>query len=197
VIESLLRRLLPWATRRPRLVLASAAVLAAVAIALLPQVQVDTDVLPLLPRNGPVTQAFKSYLAQFGSLDRMYVMFESRDGRPIADVAAPINAYVERVRGLPEVRRVDPGLFGGGHDWSYLADRQLLLFDEPTLATALARFRPEGMRASLEERRTLLSLPSAEVKRLVQQDPLGLSRLLRERLAGGLALPADSTQGTS
>ena len=194
VIESLLRTLLPWATRRPRLVLASAAVLAAVAIALLPQLQVDTDVLHLLPRNGPVTQAFKRYLAEFGSLDRMYVMFESRDGRPIADVAAPINAYVERVRSLPEVRRVDPGFFGGGHDWSYLADRQLLLFDEPTLATALARFRPEGMRASLEESRTLLSLPSAEVKRLVQQDPLGLSRLLREGLSAGLALPADSTQ---
>ena len=42
----------------------------------------------------------------------------SADERPIADFADAIRAYIERVRRLPEVRRVDAGLFGGGRDWS-------------------------------------------------------------------------------
>src|SRR5215218_451030 len=194
MLESLLSTVISRAARRSRLVLASAGILAVVGIAALPYLQIDTDVLRLLPRNGPATQAFKRYLTEFGSLDRVYVMFESPDERPIADYAGPIAAYIDRVRRLPEVRRVDAGLFGGGRDWSYIADRQLLLFDEPTLATALARFRPDGMRASIAESRTLLTMPSAGVKRLVQQDPLGLSQLLRERLSAGLSLPADPTQ---
>jgi predicted RND superfamily exporter protein len=194
VIESLLERLLSWATRRSRVVLVSAGALTVLSAAALPHLQVDTDVLHLLPRSGPATQAFKRYLGEFGSLDRVYVMFEAADQRPIADFAQAIDAYVARARELPEVRRVAAGLFGAGRDWSYVADRQLLLFDEPTLATALARFRPEGMRESLDESRTLLSLPSSDLKRMVQQDPLGLSRLLRERLSAGVSLPADPTQ---
>ena len=50
------------------------------------------------------------------------------------------------------------------------------------------------MRASIAESRTLLTVPSTDVKRLVQQDPLGFSRLLRERLSAGPSLPADPTQ---
>jgi predicted RND superfamily exporter protein len=194
VIESFLEKLLSWATRRSRVVLVTAGAIAVLSAAALPHLQVDTDVLHLLPRSGPATQAFKRYLREFGSLDRVYVMFEAADQRPIADFAQAIDAYVARVRQLPEVRRVDEGLFGAGRDWSYVADRQLLLFDEPTLATAIARFGPEGMRESLSQSRTLLSLPSSDLKRLVQQDPLGLSRLLRERLSAGLSLPADPTQ---
>jgi predicted RND superfamily exporter protein len=175
-------------------VLATSVVLAVLATAALPHLQVDTDVLHLLPRRGAATQAFKRYLGQFGSLDRVYVMFEAPDRRPIGDFEGPIEAYVARVRRLPEVRRVDAGLFGRGRDWSYIADRQLLLLDGPMLTTALARFKPDGMRAALDESRTLLALPSGDLKRLVQQDPLGLSRLLRQRLSAGLTLPADPTQ---
>jgi predicted RND superfamily exporter protein len=73
VIESLVNTLLQWATRRSRLVTNAAALLAGVAIAALPHLQVDTDVLHLLPRNGPATPAFTRYLHEFGSLDRVYV----------------------------------------------------------------------------------------------------------------------------
>jgi hypothetical protein len=50
VVESLVNTLLQWATRRPRLVIAAAALLAGVAIAAPPHLQVDTDVtaLPVL-----------------------------------------------------------------------------------------------------------------------------------------------------
>jgi uncharacterized protein len=194
VIESLVQRLLQWAANRRVVVLAGAAGLAAAAIATLPHLQVETDVLHLLPRSGVATQAFKRYLREFGSLDRVYVMFESPDARPIADFAEPIRAYVDRVRSLVEVRRVDAGLFVPGRDWSYIWERQLLLMDDAMFDAALARFTPAGMRTALDESRMLLALPSGDVKQLVQQDPLGLSRLLRDSLSAGLTMRVDPTE---
>src|SRR5215211_682337 len=114
MLESLLSTVISRAARRPRLVLASAGILAIVGIAALPYLQIDTDVLRLLPRNGPATQAFKRYLTEFGSLDRVYVMFESPDERPIGDYAGPIAAYIDRVRRLPRSAGSTPGCSAAG-----------------------------------------------------------------------------------
>jgi predicted exporter len=62
VLESFLDQLLAWVVRRSRLVLASVVVLAVLATAALPHLQVDTDVLHLLPRRGAATQAFNREL---------------------------------------------------------------------------------------------------------------------------------------
>jgi predicted RND superfamily exporter protein len=72
-------------------------------------------------------------------------------------------------------------------DFSWLADRQLLLFREPALATALSRFTPSGMRDAVASRRELLSMPSPEVAQLVRQDPLGLFDLMRDQLGASQA----------
>ena len=45
----------------------------------------DTDVLSLLPRDGRVIQSFRTFLARFGSLDQLYVVFTAPDGHAIAE----------------------------------------------------------------------------------------------------------------
>ena len=47
----------------------------------------DADVLSLLPRDGRVIQAFRTFLAGFGSLDQLYVVFTAPDGHAIAEYA--------------------------------------------------------------------------------------------------------------
>ncbi len=79
---------------------------------------------------------------------------------------------------------MDSGQIDGTRDWSWLADRQLLLFDDVRLPQAIARLQPSGMPAALAASRELLSLPSADVAALVREDPLGLSELLRAQLGG-------------
>ena len=48
--------------------------------------------------------------------------------------------------------------------------------------TALSRFRPPQLDRELAHARDLLSMPSAQIKALVQQDPLGLLTMLRDRM---------------
>jgi len=40
----------------------------------------DSDILRLLPKDAPAVQSFKRFLQTFGSLDHLYIVFESPDG---------------------------------------------------------------------------------------------------------------------
>jgi uncharacterized protein len=177
-------RLVIWAHRRRRFVLAGAALLVAVAALGLPRLTFDPDVLGLLPRRGTAVPAFREYLQHFGTLDDLYIVFSTAEGHDIRDDAEAIDAWVDALRAAPELTRVDSGQIDGSRDWGWLADRQLLLFDSIRLPQALARLQPGGMPAALASTRELLSLPSADITALVREDPLGLSDLLRAQLGG-------------
>jgi len=191
--STLLATLMVWAAERRRLVLAVSVLLALGSGAALTRLTFDHDVLHLLPQRGAAVQAFARYLSLFGSLDRLYVVVESTGDRPITDFADGIAAFTDRLRRSPDIAHVDSSLFGAERDWSYLADRQLLLFDRATLPHVIQRFRPEGMDAALAQSRAMLAVPSEQLKQLVQQDPLGLLPLLRQELSGGRSLPFDPT----
>ena len=182
-----------WAAAGRRLVLGGALAAAVLSALALTRLTFDHDVLHLLPQRGPAVQAFARYLSLFGSLDRLYVVIESADERPISEHADSIAAFADRLRASPDIAHVDSGFFGSGHDWSYLADRQLLLFDTRRLPEVIERLSPDGMARALARSRELLTLPSEPLKALVRQDPVGLLPLLREQMSGGRALPVDPT----
>jgi hypothetical protein len=178
-----LERLLLAAFRRRRLVLIAAALTAVVATALLTRLRLDSNVLHLLPQRGPAVQAFQQYLESFGTLDRLYIVIETAAGSTIAEHEDAIGGYLGTLRALPEIATVDAGVTDETRDWTYLLDRQLLLLDPVELDAALARFRPPALDAALQASRRRLATPSADVRRLVQQDPLGLLSDLRDRLS--------------
>ena len=88
------------------------------------------------------------------------------------------------MRGLPAIKRVDTGLLDSSRDWTYLADRQLLLLDEGSFEEALARMSSERVPAEVNRARQLLALSAPEIKAMVQRDPLGWFELARARLQG-------------
>ena len=148
---------------------------------LVSRVRFDANILRLLPQRSQAVQDFQTFLETFGSLDHLYVMFDSTE-----DIAAHsdlVDRYIEALRNAPEIESVDAQLFEPGKDWSYLSDRELLLLGEDGAAAALARFRPPQLDAEVAHARGLLSMPSADVKALVQQDPLGLLTMLRDRMS--------------
>ena len=148
----------------------------------------DSNVLNLLPQRGPTLQAFRTYLTTFGNFDRLYVAFEAPPDRVIADYAEPIDDFVDQLRALPAIAHVDSGLNDPDRDWSYLLDRQLLVLDDDGLDAALSGLQREAMPIALARARERLSVPSADMRALVQQDPLGWMMLMRDRLTGeGLA----------
>jgi predicted RND superfamily exporter protein len=176
-----------WAHRR-RLVVAGA-VVAALVVSLegTRRLSFDADVLSLLPQDNRVIQAFRTFLARFGSLDQLYVVFTAPEGHAVNEYSDEVATWVDRLRSAPEIARVDAGVVDRARDFGWLADHQLLLLHDRLLDEALRRLTPDGMRAASAARRELLTVPSPEVADLVRQDPAGLFDLLRDALGGAQA----------
>lgn len=177
-----------WAHARRVLVLTLAAVLAVASLVPLSRLRFDADVLRLMPRQGGAVDAFEAYLEAFGSLDALYIYVEAPEGYGIDDYRDLVESLTTRVRALPEVARVDAGPLDAEKDWTYVTDRQLLLLDDPTLAEALGRMDPARVDEHVAAARDLLTLGAADVKALVQRDPLGWFDLLRPSLGGSTAM---------
>jgi predicted RND superfamily exporter protein len=175
-----LERLFDAAQRRAPLVFVAAALAAVAGGVLVARVSFDANVLRLLPRNSPPVGSFQTFLQSFGSLDHLYIVFESPDA--IGDKSDLVDAYVEELRKAPEIASVDVELFEPGKDWGYLYDRELYLLGPATASPALRRLEPPALDGEIAHARDLLSVPSSDVKAYVQQDPVGLLGLLRDRL---------------
>jgi hypothetical protein len=175
-------RVVIWAHRRRLLVLTGAAFLLALSAVGLSRVTFDADVLRLLPATGQTIPAFRDYLQRFGTLDDLFVVFTAPEGHAISEYDAEIEAWIDALREIPELRAVDSGRLDGSRDWGWLADRQLLLLGERHLEEALARFRPHDMRSVLAGTREMLAIPSPEIASLVREDPLRLRELLQRQL---------------
>ena len=175
-----LESVLAFARRRATLVIATAIVAGLAGVILVARVSFDANILRLLPQQSPSVRNFEMFLQDFGSLDHLYVVFESRDA--IGDHSDLVDAYVEALRHAPEIEAVDAQLFEPGKDWSYLSDRELYLLGADGAAEALERFRPPRLDREITHARDLLSVPSPQIKALVQQDPLGLLAMLRDRM---------------
>lgn len=147
---------------------------------LISRLSFDANILRLLPQRSPSVRDFQLFLESFGSLDHLYVVFESAGA--IGEHSELVDRYVDALRRAPEIESVDAQLFEPGKDWSYLSDRELYLLGAVGASAALARFRPPRLDAEIAHARDLLSMPSPQIKALVQQDPLGLLTLLRDRI---------------
>jgi uncharacterized protein len=149
-------------------------------VLLVSRVSFDANILRLLPQRSPSVHDFQLFLQDFGSLDHLYVVFDSEGS--IGDHAEFVDAYVENLRHAPEIESVDAQLFEPGKDWSYLSDRELYLLGSDGATAALARFKSPRLDQEIAHARDLLSMPSAQIKALVRQDPLGLLTMLRDRM---------------
>jgi uncharacterized protein len=185
-------RVLTVARRRRWTVLTAVTAFSILAAALSLRLSFGTDVLTLLPQNDQSLQGFRHYLERFGASDHLYIVFEMFQDAPIEEASEVIEAYLGRLRALPEIVRVDAGMFEPGKDWTYLQDRTFALIGPAATREALERFSEQGLRDALVRSRDLLATPSPDIRRIVQSDPLGLLMLVRDRFAGDRSLSAIS-----
>jgi predicted RND superfamily exporter protein len=185
--------ILKFARRRRALMIVIGMAAAAFGGFLVAQTTFDANVLRLLPRQSAAVRDFQSFLTDFGSLDHLYVEFDADEG--IGGHADFVDDYTERLARAPEIESIDAQLFEPGKDWNYLADRELYLLGADGAVEALDRFERPRMDAELLHARDLLAMPSPQIKALVQQDPLGILMLLRDRMQRERGLGAfDTTQ---
>jgi predicted RND superfamily exporter protein len=183
-VISLIPSILSWSRRHRAVVVLGTLCLAGAAVVGMLGLRFDTDVLGLLPREGRIVPAFRTYVEAFGSVDDLYVVLTAPPGRQIRDYAADVEAWADRLRQLPGITRVDTGLVDPSRDLTWFADRRLLLLSPEggRLERALDRFHGDALRESLRQRRALLTVPSPAVVQMIRYDPLGLFDLLRDEL---------------
>src|SRR3954452_10117680 len=126
-VTSAVASILAWSRRHRALVAVATLALTLGSLAGIRRLAFDTDVLSLLPRDGRVIPAFRTFLATFGSLDQLYIVFSAPAGQSIADYDDDIEAWITALRQSPEIARVDSGTVDTPRDFSWLADHQLLL----------------------------------------------------------------------
>jgi predicted RND superfamily exporter protein len=195
-VGALVSAVIEWAHRRRVIVAGAVVAVLLVSLEGTRRLSFDADVLSLLPHDNRVIQAFRTFLARFGSLDQLYVVFTAPEGHAVNEYSDEIATWVDRLRSAPEIARVDAGVVDRERDFGWLADHQLLVLHDRLLDEALRRLTPDGMRAAVAARRELLTVPSPEVADLVRQDPVGLFDLVRDALGGaqagfGVGLSAD------
>jgi predicted RND superfamily exporter protein len=176
--------ILSWSRRHRAVVVLATLFLAAASAAGMRGLSFDTDVLGLLPRQGRIVPAFRTFVEAFGSVDDLYVVLTAPPGRQIREYSGEVDAWAERLRKTPGITRVDTGIVDPSRDLTWFADRRLLLLsaDGGTLNRALDRFQGDALRESLRQRRALLTVPSPAIVQMVRYDPLGLFDLLRDEL---------------
>ena len=166
------------------MVLAAVLAVTLVAVEGIRRLSFDSNILSLLPTEGRVFDSFTTFVARFGNLDQLYVVFTAPDEHTIADYRDEVDQWVDALRAAPEIERVDSGVVDRSRDLGWLADRQLLLLQGETLDEALNRLTKEGIRKRVSASRELLAVPSSDVAALVRQDPAGLLDLLRTSIGG-------------
>lgn len=173
------------AAHRQRLLVAALCVAAALLSAVgIRRLSFESDVLSLLPDDRGTISAFKTVVGRFGNLDKLYVVFTAPEGHAIADYQDQIDQWIDALRGTPEIARVDTGGIDRTRDFTWLAERQLLLLPPPALTEALQRMTASGARQAVAGSKELLTVPSADVAAMVQEDPLQLLTLLRDAVGG-------------
>src|SRR4051794_38105389 len=155
-MTALVSAIVHFAQRRRAIVLAMVLGLTLFSAEGIRRLSFDSNVLSLLPEDGRVIKAFRTFASRFGSLDQLYVVFTAPEGHAISEYGAEIDEWVSALRAAPEIERVDSGGIDRTRDLSWLADRQLLLLPPPSVDEALRRLTAEGSRAAVAHSRELL-----------------------------------------
>ncbi len=181
----------------PRLVVATA-ILAWVAAGLLAtRVEVETDILSLVPRNNPVVEGFKKTVARFGSVDTLLVVIHLDPERPLETTIDFADSLAASLRDWDLIDWVEYRVDSTAEAAVPLLDRATLFLDPEELDEVLAGLDDEGLKETAIRLRAQLMAPQSVVtKNLLRLDPFGLlPKILSKIRFGGVGVRVDPETG--
>jgi predicted RND superfamily exporter protein len=162
------------------------------------RLEIESDILDLIPRGNRQVDGFKDAVAHFGSASDLVVLLEAGPGEGPDELEEFADKFAERLEALESLvdaveYRVDPG-----EDFLDLFyDNALLYLPPERLDELRARLTDEAIRRRVAENRLSLSSPTSTFTQdLMVNDPLDLMPLLFKPAAGSLGhLKVDLTDG--
>jgi len=202
VSQGLLPRQLPLLLVRigrlhPRLVVALAIVAWLVAGLLASRVEIETDILSLVPRDNPVVEEFRTTVERFGSVDSLLVVIHLEAGRPIEDTLGFAERVAESLRDWELIDWVEYRVDSTAEAAVPLLDRAMLFLDPSELDELLSGLDDQGLSETAARLRAQLMTPQSLVtKDLIRLDPMGLlPRILAKVKLGGVGVRVDPETG--
>ena len=179
------RMLMRFGFAHHRLVLVGAVLVLAAGVLFGTRLQVETDVLSLMPRHDPEVKLFRQVLEEFGTLETMVVAVPVGGEDRLELALSTVDALGEELHASPYLARVSAQL----DDPLKLADvalRHAVLFlNQDGLARLEKQLGPEGLKARAADIRAAVEAPHGMLaKELALRDPLGFLPLLLGQLAG-------------
>ena len=175
-----------------------AAVLAWVAAGLLAsRVEVETDILSLVPRNNPVVEEFKKTIARFGSVDTLLVVVHLDPERPLEITLDFADRLASSLRDWDLIDWIEYRVDSTAEAAVPLLDRATLFLDPEELEEVLEELDNEGLEETAIRLRAQLMAPQSVVtKDLLRLDPAGmLPRILSKIRFGGVGVRVDPETG--
>ncbi len=183
--------------RRPRTILIIAFLIVAASGAVATQVELDPDVLNLIPRKNREVNEFRELLKDTGTLDFHIIVVDLPKGAEPSSYYPLIDSIGERLRKSPRIEQVTWQIPDPLSLVEKVLPYSMLLLTPSQLDAVATKLSDQNIRLAIERNRTLLQTPqSSVIKQLVTIDPFNLLPVYMERMksAGG-GLKVDFSSG--
>ncbi len=184
--QRLLLRVERFSREHYRLVFLMALLAVVAGVVMSSRLELESDILKLIPAGNRQVDAFKSAVREFGSIDYLIVVLDAGKKAGPDDLEDFADLYAERLRSLDEDIEDVEYRFRLDADFLELFYRNALLFLPPSEIPELAQKLSTGaIDRKLREDRLMLASPASPVaEQMLRYDPLGLMPLFLNRLAG-------------
>lgn len=184
--KNLLARIEKFSLRRHGAVFAVFAVLIAISVYLGTRLQLDTDILSMVPSSNKKIEIFKRSLRDFGSLDYLLILVSAPDDGAVANGGTSAEDYEEfadelaaRLEKSKNIEYVEYRLDETSPILSNLSENALVFLGPEKLSRIRPIFEDESIRRRVSElREKLQSQPSFIAKLQATMDPLGMLPVL-------------------
>jgi predicted RND superfamily exporter protein len=183
--------------RHPKIVAAGAVLAWIVALLLSSSVQVETDILSLVPRDNPVVEGFKTTIDRFGSVDTLLAVIHLEDDRPLESSIEFAGLLAENLRTWDKIDWVEYRVDSTAEAAIPLLDRAALFLEPSELDEVLRSLEDGGLeKVAVRLRAQLMAPQSLVTKDLLRLDPVGmLPKILARVRLGGVGVRVDSDTG--
>jgi len=183
--EKIFHRIAAFACRNYRQVIGGALILAVLSGFLITRLNLQSDVLNLLPSNAPATGAFVTFLKDFGSADSLFIVLERQSGGEVESFGPFAEVLARRLMGTGEFSEIHGRLDPAAREKiaEEFIPKALLYLSAEDLKEIAAKLEDEAIRQRIRELKKNLHSPlGAFTTQLMAADPLDLMSVFKKYL---------------
>ena len=162
------------------------------------QLELDSDILALIPEGNRQVDGFKAAVSEFGSVSHLIILLEAGEDEGPDELEDFADLLAEKLAELPElIETIEYRLDPGADFLDLFYDNALLYLPPDRLGELEGKLADEAILNQIRQNRLSLSSPTAAfTEELMINDPLGLMPLFLDRPMGNLGnLQVDLTSG--